>query len=149
MCNEQCTFHISNCILYTESITQHYMQINHPGRNFPDISFGYCALSVQQIYFISPDCTHKEKIISNTFIKIAQTNFILSLITLIPFFHKNIKDIIQSLNYTFIYRNCFIKKLHTSFPHKVHTKYQTIEYSCSMSTPHPLKYQSLISFVVS
>lgn len=73
----------------------------------------------------------------------------LPLTTFAPFFHKVVKDIIQSLDYTFIYRNLFIKKLHTSFPHKVHTKYQTIEYSCSMSTPHPLKYQSLISFVVS
>lgn len=52
----------------------------------------------------------------------------LPLAALIPFFHKNIKDIIQSLDYAFIYRNRFIKKFLTSFPHEIHTKNQTIKY---------------------
>ena len=56
------------------------------------------------------------------------TNRNLTFAIFVPFFHKKVKDIIQSLDYIFIYWNCFIKKLHTSFPHEIHTINQAVEY---------------------
>lgn len=48
-------------------------------------------------------------------------------ILFVPFFHETVKDIIQSLDYAFIHRNFFIKKLHTPFPHEISAVHQAIK----------------------